>query len=103
MISCNRSLAFLGFGFTVGNLLGLSLEEQVFAELGRNCGLGAVDDSEVFVVHIIDDVVGAVLQPAQLDRAAPVVGEKRIVQLFVFADDVSLGAIKADIVKFSEI
>src|SRR5580692_5490562 len=103
MISCNRSLAFLGCGSTVDDLLGLSLEEQVFVELGRNRSLGAVDASEVFVVHIIYDVVGAVLQPAQLDRAAPVAREERIVQFFVFADDVTLGAIKADIVKFSEI
>src|SRR5580704_12445008 len=103
MISCNCSLAFLGCSSTVGDLLGLSLNEEVLVEFSRNCGFGAVDASEVFVVHIIHDVIGAVLEPAQLDRAAPVAGEERIVHFFVFADNVSLGAIKADIVKVSEI
>src|SRR5580704_13029192 len=103
MISCNRSLAFLGWGSTVDDLLGQSLNEEVLVEFSRNRSLGAVDASEVFVVYIIHDVIGAVLEPAQLDRAAPVAREERIVHFFVFADNVSLGAIKADIVKFSEI
>src|SRR5208282_3678820 len=103
MISRNASLALLSCGCTVCRLLWLSLEQQVFVELSRKCGLGTVDSSKVFVVYVIQHVVSPILQSAQLDCSAPMAGEECIVHFLAFADHMGFGTIKADIVKTSEI
>ena len=60
-------------------------------------------DAEVFSVHVIDDVIRALVQAAQLERALPIRGIKRVVHFFVFADDVRFGQIETDVVERAEI
>ena len=74
----------------------------MFVELRGKCGLWAMHPSQVFVVHIIDDAIGEVLQTAKFNRSAPKAGEERLVKLLVFADNMNLGKIESYIVETSE-
>lgn len=60
------------------------------------------NDSEVFLVHIIDHVTGAIVQAAQLQSAFPVSSKERVVRLLVLADDLDFGQIKTNIVEGRE-
>ncbi|HEX3471044.1 MAG TPA: hypothetical protein VHT28_07645 [Silvibacterium sp.] len=61
------------------------------------------DDSEVFPVHIVDDVIRAIVQGAQLQGAFPVSSKECVVHLLVLADDVGFGQIKTNIVERAQI
>src|ERR1035437_8218662 len=75
----------------------------MLVERSRNCDLGTVYASEIFIVHIVHEVISAVLQTAQLNRPTPMAGEECIVYALAFADNVSLRAVKPYVVKISEI
>src|ERR1700691_3442839 len=75
----------------------------MFVESRRNGSNGAVNDAEIFAVHIIHNVIVAVLETAQFNGAGPMAGEEGIVHLSTFADRVRLRKIEADVVKISEI
>src|SRR5262245_43480105 len=61
------------------------------------------NDSEVFSFDIINDVILAIVQTAQLQGAVPSFGKERVVHLFVLADDVSFGQIKTNIIESTQI
>jgi len=70
----------------------------MFVESRRNGSNGAVNDAEIFAVHIIHNVIVAVLETAQFNGAGPMAGEEGIVHLSTFADRVRLRKIEADVV-----
>lgn len=45
----------------LAGLFGPRLEQQMLVERGGNAGLGAMHASEIFAVHVIDDVIRAIL------------------------------------------
>jgi len=61
------------------------------------------DDPEVFSVHIVHDVIRTIVQATQLHATLPHAGEERVVNLLIFADDVSFRLIKPDIVERAQI
>ena len=75
-------------------LFGSSIEQQMFVELSRKCGLRAMHPSQVFVVHVIDNAISPVFETPKFNRSAPMAGKERIVKFLVFADNMSLGEIK---------
>ena len=72
-------------------------------KIGRQVRDRTVNDPEVFPVHVIDDVIRAIVQAAQLQRAFPIRGIKRVVHLLVFADDMRFGQIETDVIQRSQI
>src|ERR1700744_2955894 len=64
---------------------------------------GPVNKSKILPVYVIDDVIRAIVQTAQLQRTLPVRRVKRVIHLLVLADDVRLGQIESNVVKRAQI
>ena len=78
-------------------------QQEMLRKVCRQVRDRTADDSEVFPVHIVDDVIRAIVQAAQLHVAFPVSSKERVVHLLVLADDVGFGQIKANIVERAQI
>src|SRR5208282_1679286 len=74
----------------------------MFVELSRNCGLRAVHTPQIFVVHVVDNAITAILQTAKFNRSAPVTGIERVVKFLIFADHMSFGKIEPYIVEIQD-
>src|SRR5215469_16363012 len=61
------------------------------------------NDPEVFSFHVVDDVIRAIVQAAQLQGAIPLASKERVVHLLILADDVGFRPIKTNIVERTQI
>ena len=58
-----------------------------------------VNDSEVFPVHIIDNVIRAIVQASQFQPTLPIRRVERVIHLLIFADHVRFRQIETNIVE----
>ena len=81
----------------------LCFEQKVFVEAGRKDDFRAVGLSVICAIHIVHDVIIAILETAQLHKSIPMPGKKRVIHFSVFTNCMRFGAIESNVVQIAQI